>query len=460
MLTFRPTCRRLPLLFALCSVIAAAAGCSAVQEAIQNVQITADSRKDLVEAMRYPTYAARVAAARQKGLPTTLSDIFAVPTSGPNAAPLFQQMESMPPDNLENSVNFAIFRPKQPTASESDWASAETYLHRDASLVSLAEKAASIPNCVFPRVDTGQDPATVVFPEYAQMRRAARIIALKSVLMARDSRPVEAVREQALGFQTSRDAYRDVGLIGWLGGLSDDEITLKGMQQILIASHGDPTAAADVEASIDKDWTPAPLSDGLKQELAFGNSEIMYIGKHGPPALAATENSSILSCHNARSLPYSGRIWQAIIDANGSRFINLMRQNIDASRLPYPVSQTAMDAITQDFLTPHKSLAYVIVDILTPVASKCPTRAATVHAEADITRCAAAVFVWRGRHHTYPVTLSEAMPSVPVDPFDGKPMKYRLEAGGFVIYSVGETGKYMGEIITDRQRYEEAFRYP
>jgi hypothetical protein len=36
------------------------------------------------------------------------------------------------------------------------------------------------------------------------------------------------------------------------------------------------------------------------------------------------------------------------------------------------------------------------------------------------------------------------MKAVPTDPFDGKPMRYRVEGKGFVIYSVGPTGKYAG----------------
>ena len=34
--------------------------------------------------------------------------------------------------------------------------------------------------------------------------------------------------------------------------------------------------------------------------------------------------------------------------------------------------------------------------------------------------------------------VPEFLPSVPGDPFDGKPLRYRLRATGYIVYSVGE----------------------
>ena len=42
------------------------------------------------------------------------------------------------------------------------------------------------------------------------------------------------------------------------------------------------------------------------------------------------------------------------------------------------------------------------------------------------------------RNGTWPAVLSDAMPEVPLDPFDGKPLRYRLEKNGtWVVYSIG-----------------------
>ena len=48
------------------------------------------------------------------------------------------------------------------------------------------------------------------------------------------------------------------------------------------------------------------------------------------------------------------------------------------------------------------------------------------------------------------------MTQAPIDPFDLKPLRYRLEVRGFVVYSVGSTLKFDGA-ANDR---EAVFHYP
>jgi hypothetical protein len=51
---------------------------------------------------------------------------------------------------------------------------------------------------------------------------------------------------------------------------------------------------------------------------------------------------------------------------------------------------------------------------------------------------AVAVERYRLKKGKWPVTLSEL---VPLDPFDGKPLRYRLRGDGVTVYSVGVDGK-------------------
>ena len=60
-----------------------------------------------------------------------------------------------------------------------------------------------------------------------------------------------------------------------------------------------------------------------------------------------------------------------------------------------------------------------------------------------------AVLVYRKEHGAWPETLAACMDKVPVDPFDGKPLRYRLTEKGFVVSSVGKTGKPQKEIAWD-----------
>jgi hypothetical protein len=73
------------------------------------------------------------------------------------------------------------------------------------------------------------------------------------------------------------------------------------------------------------------------------------------------------------------------------------------------------------------------------------------------------------KHGNYPPDLNslvpEYVPSVPLDPVDGQPLRYRLNADGtFLLYSVGENGKDDGgnpawgtaDVTTDYYHWQDS----
>jgi hypothetical protein len=68
-------------------------------------------------------------------------------------------------------------------------------------------------------------------------------------------------------------------------------------------------------------------------------------------------------------------------------------------------------------------------------------KAADFHALQRLGQVAVALRLYRHEHGRYPETLEELvpkyLPSLPVDPFDGKPLRYKRLAKGFKVWSVG-----------------------
>jgi hypothetical protein len=79
-------------------------------------------------------------------------------------------------------------------------------------------------------------------------------------------------------------------------------------------------------------------------------------------------------------------------------------------------------------------------------------------------RAGAAVLVYRGSHGgVLPESLGAALSPLPTDPFDGKPLHYRRDGAGFVVYSVGPDGKFDGGAPEAKLSSGNAtlmFRYP
>jgi hypothetical protein len=442
-----------PSHFGLVLIVAGAllAGCGLLNRVHQQVAFGARTAAEIHQATQHPQYAAMEAKLRAEGIPTRLADIFQKPPAQSlNAAPLYLRLQDKVPNRASPDESIATSL-NSTTPGLGALAAARRFLAQYQSVVTLAEAAARRPLCVIPRQDNGSDPAALMFPELAAMRRATRIITIKSLVMAHDGKGLDAVHEQSLGFPVARHAESDAGtLIPYLVAVACDAITLRGMQKIMTESKGDPAVAMAVEASVAKNWKRPSGVTALEHECAFGNAEIRYLLKQGPAALAGVSGS------NPGSLAQmNNQSWNALIDMNGSTYLDMMDRTIAAAKLPYPRSNKALDLIAAEITDDDPK--YLVVSILYPIASKSDEKAIENQADVDVTRAAAAVFVYRGKYVTYPPTLAQAMSTVPLDPLDGKPLRYRRDGAGFVI---GPTVGYDGKPLDAKNRHATVYRYP
>lgn len=65
------------------------------------------------------------------------------------------------------------------------------------------------------------------------------------------------------------------------------------------------------------------------------------------------------------------------------------------------------------------------------------------------TKAGLAVLMYKKEHGTWPETLEACVKPVPTDPFDDKPLRYRVTEKGFVVSSVGKTMNTKKEIAWD-----------
>jgi hypothetical protein len=96
------------------------------------------------------------------------------------------------------------------------------------------------------------------------------------------------------------------------------------------------------------------------------------------------------------------------------------------------------------------TLRYQITNLLMPAFSPAIASFTQETQMLDATRAAIAIERHRLAHGSYPVSLSELvptyLPAVPVDQYDGKPLRYKLIDGKPLLYSVGCDGKDDGGV--------------
>jgi hypothetical protein len=182
-----------------------------------------------------------------------------------------------------------------------------------------------------------------------------------------------------------------------------------------------------------------------------------YLRKQGPASFKGVLSDPSSPPLNPQE--WSPERWNMFIDVNGSLLLKRARKQIAVADLPYqesaPVFRTVQTEFDQD-----KDPQYLLTLIFFQVYPQNADKRAYQQATAEITRAAAAALAWKDRKGSFPSTLETALSPVPHDPFDGKPLRYRLEGKGFVVYSVGATGQFAGGTPDEAPGKEAVFRYP
>ena len=116
-----------------------------------------------------------------------------------------------------------------------------------------------------------------------------------------------------------------------------------------------------------------------------------------------------------------------------------------------PYDRKELERIETDFK--QKSLilpSRVFALVLTPSFPDMFEKATQIHALQRVTMTALALRLYRKENGRYPENLQQLvpkyLPSVPIDPYDGKPIRYRKLQKGFKVWSVGGNRKDDGGV--------------
>jgi len=141
------------------------------------------------------------------------------------------------------------------------------------------------------------------------------------------------------------------------------------------------------------------------------------------------------------------------IAANQSLTLAFYRQLLPVAQKGVPYDRRKISRLITDFKqrTQGSNLYFTLTDLLIlNEAQKLFDRVTDAHALQRVTEVALALRLYRKEHGRYPEDLRalvpKFLPSVPSDPYDGKPLRYRKLAKGFKVWSVGRNRKDDGGV--------------
>jgi len=309
--------------------------------------------------------------------------------------------------------------------------------------------------------ETGESAAIIALG--AGLRSAARWLNAKTGLLLAERRNKEAIANQSKALHLARVAQQAPSLVEVLIANALNAIALRGMEKILLAAGDQPEIAQAVKEAIQRERSGVSFQNMFRCELAMHLGILEGMRKD---AVSLSSTQTFLTPDfraQIKKFHYPDdpkQIAERYINANETTLILKFLEIRSVMSAPYYQkppkgfpSQKEMERLTEE---PDTAFAYIAIPVYIS------TRAVLARQEATkkSIQMGAQTLAWKVKRGAFPNSLKEVISSIPLDPFDGKPLRYRKEGAGFVIYSVGETGKYDGRVFEKGRWRESVFRYP
>jgi len=282
-----------------------------------------------------------------------------------------------------------------------------------------------------------------LLPHLSKIRECARALAADAVVNARKGDMDAAMADVQASLRLRRLIDNDPILISKLVAIAVDSISYNTLEAVM--STGRPSRESvknlldDLADREDRNRMTLPLLGEAAGAFSIFNDA------RKDPRLIATLNSSSPSPYTDSNsvvgffVKTGARIvW--IWPADEYYYLQENRALRERSRLPMSEALKAPRAPSPSANAP---IAFsVVTKMLIPPLGRMFTQEAACDAQARMARTALALYLYRADSGSYPPTLDDLspkyLPSVQLDPFDGKPLRYKPSNNGFLIYSIGE----------------------
>jgi len=407
------------------------------------------------------------AAARQEGIPLSAAQLQKpLPPPSQNAAPLYVTLTKLLHDKPLGLPKYAAGMDAFHTYTPEQIAAVCRTLAARQDVMTLVHQAADRPRCVFVR-DWSQGIA-LEFPEYQHQREAARLLRTESYLLARDGRYQEAVANQARGFRVADQAAADHTLISYLVGIASQASAFGGMQSILALAGPDAAVSQQVQQSTRSGFAPLPLRRPLVNESAVMETVFrqLHQGQHQGIQWLASALENLGSAkgiasdphHSVKSVsPAEEKLVSDAIDAQQANYLSDVRRMVAAVDAPAKERRAVYASLLDASVPSARNGARTMSFILLPDGQKLDEDDLRLKTREAVTLATASLLAEKARTGAYP----DKLPQEFTDPFTDKPLGYRREGGGFVVYGAGPTGHFDGGKPGQKAPATESlFRYP
>jgi hypothetical protein len=295
----------------------------------------------------------------------------------------------------------------------------------------LLDQAASVVRSRYP-VDLSRGQSTLL-PHVSEMSKAARLLALKAAAHADRSEVEASVESLVSAYGLGRSLLCEPIPISQTARYTCNSIAMEALEYTLNRLSLTEGLLAELDRAVRTAQDPNALSRAVVGQRCFDQELFRNPRSMG---LRTTSESSgepwLLSIEVQRGI--------GVLDQEWSVFLDLMRDLIEAARLPAHERLVASREVQAKLAALPRS--HAITRFLMPPAFGLFAADLTDQARLEIARTALALERYRLVTGRFPAAIADLVPTyldtVSEDPFDGRPLRYRTSQAGYTLYSVGK----------------------
>lgn len=307
---------------------------------------------------------------------------------------------------------------------------------RDARLT--ARRLRGMPNGAHTIV-VADNPYMTLLPHLDKTRQVAALLQYDAFLAATEDDTELAFRDAHAILNVARSVADEPILISQLVRMACGSIAAKSAMQTLAWTTPKTASAelAELQAAFAAEADVPWMLHGIRGERASVHKtfEGLESGK------LTVDDMVGLGMQRPGILEHSAfRLYKAFLPGDHAECLRLMTAYLDVAKLPPHEQRAAFKQITLP-PRPPQDFRYVVTNLLLPAIDKVAEAGLRVRAELLTASVAVACERYRIATGKWPEELADIpkdiLPDVPLDPFDGKPLKFLADDDGVVVFSLG-----------------------
>lgn len=385
-----------------------------------------------------------------EGLPTSymeLVDYIKLPKGTVNGADTYyhafylarkvtEEQRNLIPGQGEVELYEAIF----PLSEQVKQALSEYLLQNQKCLEALYQ-AGAIENCRFSPTFTPN--GGLLIPHLTEIREMQRILCIEAVQFIHDNNVEKLVENFKTQSKLADSLKGEPFLIPYLVRIACWKMAIQSLELSLSHIYFDAGQIKQIESFLSDTKNDTSLKDAFQGEKCF--------------ILEIVQNPDLFKSTfpGGARIPLKGL---GIMELNAAKYLELMNQYTEITMLSYSDKIQSLSKIEQE--TSNLSFFYSLTKMAFPSLNRIFYLDLSWQITISNAETALAVERYRLDQQNLPRSLDQLVPDyleqVPLDPFDGKPLRYVLLEPGYIVYSVGEdmqdqTGKRKEKEQSDKE---------